>query len=79
MDPSDYRVVKILVFSRAVTQAVFLLGDLTGMYKPVGGSSQEGEDPRRFTVESALGVAFSLTVSLIFVYEIETMTESLKN
>ena len=75
MDPGDYRNCKIVVFSRAVINAVHLVGDVTGLYEPVSGS---GEDKRWFTVESALGVLTSTFCCYAFVYETEAMTESLR-
>lgn len=75
LEPGDYRIVKIIVFSRAVTNAVHLAGDLTGLFKPVEG---RGEDPRWFTIESALGVAASTFCCYAFVYEPEAMTQSLR-
>ena len=65
LDPADLRIVKIVVYSRAVTNGAYLFGDMTGLYKPV----ESSKDPRRFTFESALALAASTFLCYSFVYE----------
>ena len=74
MDSHDYRVVKIVVFSRAVSNAIVLFGDLTKLYKPV---ESHIEDKRSFTIESAIGLAATTFCCYCFVFEVKAMPPSL--
>ena len=73
MDPGDLRIVKIVIFARAVIQGLKVIGEKTGLFKPI-----ETNEERRFTVESALGVAASTFVGYCFIFELNTMSPSLQ-
>ena len=75
MDPNDYRICKIVVYSRAVTNAVHLVGVLSGLYEPVRSANDEN---RRFTMESLLGVLATTFCCYAFVYEVHAMSEPLR-
>ena len=74
MDADDYRIVKIVVFSRAVTSGVKLVGEITGLYEPV----ENYDDKRIFTIESVLALTSIIFTSYVFTYEIGAMSTSLK-
>ena len=62
MDSDDFRILKIVVFSRAVTSGVKICGELTGLFTPV----ESQDDKRIFTVESALGLVSAVFCCYIF-------------
>ena len=74
LDPDDMRVAKVVIYSRAVTNAVHLFGETTGLYKPVESSS----DPRRFTVESLLALTASTFLCYAFTFESGAMPPSFR-
>ena len=74
MDESDYRIFKIVIFTRAVSNALKLAGNLSGIYKPV----ENSDDKRLFTTESAIGLAVTIFCSYCFIYEPNAMTDAFK-
>ena len=75
MDEGDLRIVKVVVYSRAMAAGCHLLGELTGLYRPV----ENSDDSRRFTVESALALMASTFCCYAFVYEVKSMPTSFVN
>ena len=70
MDSNDFRIAKIVIFSRAMQNALYMLGDVTGWYKPYEGQSN---DKRRLTVESFFAILSSAYLCYAFVYEVKAM------
>ena len=75
LDPADLRIVKVVIFSRAVTNGASLLGSMTGLYKPVESSN----DPRKFTAESAFALIASTYLCYAYVYESRHMPAGFRN
>ena len=75
MDPGDLRIIKVIIFSRAIAAAVHFFGKATNLYTPV----EDGSDTRRFTFESALALSASTFCCYAFVYEIGAMPASFVN
>ena len=75
MDSDDLRIVKVVVFSRAVTNGASLLGSLTGLYKPVESSN----DPRKFTAESFFALIASTYLCYAYVFETQHMPSGFRN
>ena len=71
---SDYGIFKILIFSRATSSLVKLVGEKTGWYTPI---NDKGEENRRFTVESFLAIASCVFMVYCYTFQIEAMSPSL--
>ena len=57
-----------------MSSGVKVVAELTGLYEPV----ESYNDPRIFTVESAIGLVASVFCSYVFTYEVSAMPPSLK-
>ena len=74
VDVDDLRIVKVVIFSRAVANGVHLLGETTGLYTPV----ESSKDGRKFTVESAMALAASTFLCYAFSFESSAMPPSFR-
>ena len=74
VEEADFRIIKIILFARAITAAIKMVGSLTNLYEPAGNFN----DSRSFTIEYLLDVTSSVYVCYAFVFETEAMSESLK-
>lgn len=72
MNTEDYKILKIMLFSRAVSNAVHLLGDVTHLYRPVESYNEQ----RLFTVETVMGLAVTVFCAYAFIYEVKAMPPS---
>ena len=75
LDEDALRIAKIVIFSRAVTNGVHLLGEVTGLYKPV----ESSKDGRKFTVESLFALAASTYLGYAFSFDSYALPVSFRN
>jgi len=71
---NDIRILKIVMFSRAVSSLVKYIGDATGWFKPV-----ENNEKRKITVEYVLAVLGCWFLIYCYIFQANTMSKSLKN
>ena len=74
VEEADFKIIKIILYARATTAAIKMIGTLTNLYEPAG----DFNDPRTYTIEYAIGVISSVFVCYAFVFETPAMSESLK-
>ena len=72
LESNDLRIIKVIVFSRAVTNAAYLFGELSGLYRPV----ESSKDSRKFTFESLLALCVSVFLCYTYIYEVKQMPSS---
>lgn len=69
---NDIRILKVVIFSRAVTSLVTYFGDATGYFKPI-----EAQEKRKFTVEYFLAVACCIFIVYAYIFHPKSMSPSL--
>ena len=74
VEEADFKIIKIILYARATTAAIKMIGTLTNLYEP----ARNFNDSRTFTIEYLLDVTSSVYVCYAFVFETEAMSESLK-
>mmetsp|Transcript_43240 Transcript_43240/g.57219 ORF Transcript_43240/g.57219 Transcript_43240/m.57219 type:complete len:225 (-) Transcript_43240:153-827(-) len=70
--PNDIRILKVVIFSRAMTSLVAYVGEATGLYRPI-----EGEDDRRLTVEYFLAITACFFLVYCYIFAPHSMPPSL--
>ena len=64
----DRKVFKVLLYSEAIKAFVRLIGDYTGLFKPIKEFPREGMEPRLFTVESGLSYLSIVTLAYCYLF-----------
>ena len=72
LELNDHRVVKVLIYSRAVAALVHFLGKQTNLFEPCTGSS----DTRRVTVETVIAITASTYCCYAYVMEVGSLPPS---
>lgn len=70
---NDIRILKVVIFSKAVTSLVSYIGDRTGLFKPIEGS----DETRLVTVEYVLAVIGCFFISFCYIFRPNSMPPSL--
>ena len=70
---NDIRILKVVIFSRAVTSTIQYFGHSTGLFKPV-----ERGEKRRLTVEYGLATSACFFLVYCYIFEPNSMSASLR-
>jgi len=70
----DIRILKVVMFSRAVSSLVKYIGEATGWFKPV-----EHDEKRKVTVEYVLAILGCWFLVYCYIFQANTMQKSLTN
>ena len=74
---NDLRILKMVIFSRAVTSLVTHIGDATGLFRPLE-SDGHGAETRLFTTEYFLAVAGCFFLMSCYIMHPNSMVPALK-
>ena len=72
-DDNDIRILKVVIFSRAVTSLVTYIGDTTGWFEPIDARYEK----RKFTVEYVLASLGCSFIVYAYIFHAKSMSPSL--